>query len=95
MLSSEKSLVKVAQHKQRVEIAKQKAQERAAHGFQMWTAQQERVQNGRLDKLKTLEQASKSWITEDNLDEAIDNVVDDFMIATSRRTSIARTPPQQ
>lgn len=84
-------MIRVAEHRARVEREKLLAKERAERGLESWKQERERVKEAKIDIVKTLEKSSESWITDVNLEEAIESVVDDFMISSTQRTEMA--PP--
>lgn len=83
------SLLKHQRHNEMIAEMKRRSQERAQHGFGEWQV----AQKERYDKLHTLvtqlDEASANWITESNLDDAVDNVVDQFFIVSGQQTELA------
>lgn len=77
-------------HESHISEMKARRRERSEHGYKMWQDAQIRHE----DKLKALalqlENASSDWISEDTLEDAITQVVDDFFIVSGRQTELAQ-----
>lgn len=76
-------------HETLISQMKERRRQRSEHGFNMWME----AQASREDKLKSmvaqLEAASAHWVSEDTLDEAVSEVVDDFFIVSGRQTELS------
>lgn len=89
-LNREKSLIRVAEHRVRIAKAQKEAHERAEHGFEMWKKERTRVLREKRKIVTRFEAACKDWVTEENLDEKIERIVDDFFIISAHRTELAQ-----
>lgn len=85
--------MRVAEHRARVARTHEIARQRSEHGFEMWQAEQARVRRVKQVVVERLEKAASSWVTEDNLDDVIERVLDDLTIASTRRTEFANPSP--
>lgn len=76
-------------HEALIAQMKEGHRQRSEHGFQMWQETQA-VREEKLNALSAqLEKASVHWITEETLEDAISDVVDDFFIVSGRQTKLA------
>lgn len=86
----EKSLVKVAVHRAKVAHAMEQSRKRAEHGFQMWKTEQKLVNAMKMDVINRLNEDAQNWLTPETLDDEIERVLDQWLIASTLRTDIGR-----
>lgn len=60
---------------------KKKSLERRAFNFKLWEDRCKVIETKRLDRLAALDAASSTWITESNLPEKVDEMMDSIFIA--------------
>lgn len=56
-------------------------EERTAFNFELWTKKQAELAAKKQESFHSVVEASKSWVTDDNLDRHIERAVDSFFIA--------------
>lgn len=86
----EQSLVKVAVHRAKVAYAMEQSRKRAEHGFQMWKTEQERVTAMKMEAINKLNQDAQNWLTPETLDDEIEQVLDQWFIASTLRTDVGQ-----